>query len=98
MAGDAESSLVALDNDRAADLSGSPDVDLETGDAPAGHLLDELGDFGHVGHRAADVAMKRRVAVDQRAALEDARRLFRERFREPRDQRLRHDLITDVPD
>ena len=42
--------------------------------------------------------MKRRVPVDQRAAPEDARRLLRERLGEPRDERLRHDLIADVPD
>jgi len=62
------------------------------------HLIHELRDFGHVGHRAADVAMKRRVSVDQRAAPKDTRRLLGERLGEPRHQRFRHDLIADVPD
>jgi hypothetical protein len=46
----------------------------------------------------AEVAMKRRVSVDQWAPTKDARQFLLERRGEPRHERFRHDLIADIPD
>ena len=62
------------------------------------NLVEHRRHLRGVGDRPADVAVDRRIGVEQRAAREHARRRFRMRRREPRDQRRRDDLVARAAD